>query len=50
VIRPCPFCASALYGGPVLYGCIPCGRSVYAADIHTETHTTHTYRPQLEVQ
>ncbi|SPT59249.1 hypothetical protein [Actinomadura madurae] len=38
-IKRCPSCAAPLDGGPVLFRCDPCGRSVTAADLDIE------YRP-----
>lgn len=32
----CPECGGALDGGPVLYRCEPCGKSLYAADLDRE--------------
>ncbi|MEU4576584.1 hypothetical protein [Nonomuraea sp. NPDC023979] len=34
----CPRCTAALDGGPVVYRCTPCRRTVYAADLDTEYH------------
>jgi predicted RNA-binding Zn-ribbon protein involved in translation (DUF1610 family) len=37
----CPRCGATLDDGPVLYRCAACRRSVYAADLDTEFHTSH---------
>ena len=35
----CPHCRAGLDGGPVLYRCTICERSVYAADLDIEYAT-----------
>ncbi|WP_156325489.1 hypothetical protein [Nonomuraea sp. SBT364] len=34
----CPRCTTALDGGPIVYRCAACRRTVYAADLDTEHH------------
>ena len=38
--KGCPRCRTALDGGPVLFHCATCNRSVYAADLTTEFPAT----------
>ncbi|WP_202638981.1 hypothetical protein [Bailinhaonella thermotolerans] len=41
----CPSCHGALDGGPVLYGCATCHRSLYAADLDVEFRPRPCPRP-----
>lgn len=39
-VKGCPHCRTVLAGGPVLFYCATCKRSVYAADLATEFPVT----------
>lgn len=44
-IPACPHCQALLDGGPVLFHCSSCGRTIYAADLNLEISGTRRLVP-----